>query len=535
MASTQARVDIASDFNRYKATLKLKHLAENPYDLTQEGNLTPQRLAKFTSECCGYHFLYGTERINEETMRSLAELAEEAHVLQKMEKMQAGEIMNFIEGFPSENRPVLHTATRDFFDHKNPAPVASKAALDAYAEIEKLKRFIASIDKSKRFNTLVAVAIGGSDLGPKANYLALKYLQKQGREVHFVSNIDPDEMAMTLREVDLKKTLALIISKSGSTLETLTNEEFLRSRFQKAGLDPKEHMVSISCPGSFLDDKNKYLETFYLWEWVGGRFSTTSMVGGVTLSFAFGIDVYIDFLKGANAMDQAALKKDIHKNLPLLGALLGIWNRNFLCFPALAIIPYSQALYRYAAHIQQVDMESNGKRIDQKGKPVDFDTGPLIIGEPGTSAQHSFYQELHQGTNITPLEFIGFVESQCGEDFVFDKTSSQEKLLANLFAQAIALATGKSSNNPNKVFPGNRPSHILLAKKLTPYTLGGLLAYFEHKIAFQGFVWGINSFDQEGVQLGKELAGRIISRFAAKHGEESKPYPLGDAYLKFLE
>lgn len=521
---------MTTPFTRCKAYAKLHQLAENPYDLTKEGALTPARLTKFSAEACGYHFLYGTERINSDTLVALAELAEEMQVLKKMQKLQAGEVMNFIEGFPSENRAVLHTATRDFFENPNPAKAAKEASALAKKELDKLKKFLESTEG--RFTDLIAVAIGGSDLGPKANYLGLSHLQKPGRRIHFISNIDPDEMAMTLRGVDLKKALVLTISKSGTTLETATNDEFLRSRFRKAGLKPEEHFVSISCPGTPLDNKQQFLENFYLWDWVGGRFSTSSMVGGMTMAFAFGFDVWMEFLRGASAMDKTALQPDIEKNIPLLGALLGIWNRNFLKLPALAIIPYSQALSRYAAHIQQVDMESNGKRIDQMGRPLDFETGPLIIGEPGTAAQHSFYQELHQGTNITPLEFIGFKENQTGEDFEWQGTNSQQKLLANLFAQAIALATGKSSDNPNKVFPGNRPSHMLIARQLTPFTMGALLAYFEHKIAFQGFVWGINSFDQEGVQLGKELANRIIERFK---DPKSKPYPEGDAFLEVLK
>jgi glucose-6-phosphate isomerase len=262
------------------------------------------------------------------------------------------------------------------------------------------------------------------------------------------------------------------------------------------------------------------------------------MCAGVTIAFGCGFEVYWELLHGANAMDKTALQPELKTNLPLLGALLGIWNRDFLHYPTLAIIPYSQALSRYAAHIQQVDMESNGKRIDQQGHPVDFDTGPIVFGEPGTSSQHTFYQHLHQGTTASPLEFIGYKQNLYNQDIEIQGTTSQEKLLANLFAQAIALATGKGSDNPNKVFPGNRPSHILLAKQLTPFALGALLSYYENKIAFQGFIWGINSFDQEGVQLGKELAMRIIHRMADQKGYpqgEAKPYPLGDAFLHYLD
>lgn len=228
-------------------------------------------------------------------------------------------------------------------------------------------------------------------------------------------------------------------------------------------------------------------------------------------------------------MDRLALENEPSKNLPLLAALLEIWNHNFLHIQTCAVIPYSQALWRFTAHLQQLDMESNGKQIDKQGHFVDFATGPIIWGEAGTNAQHSFYQLIHQGTIPICLEFIGFKENQTGTDFVYEGTTSQQKLLANLFAQAIALATGQKNENPNKVFLGNRPSFILLGKRLTPYALGALLAFYEHKVAFQGFIWNINSFDQEGVQLGKVLANRIIDRMKNPKGSV---YPVADAYLK---
>jgi glucose-6-phosphate isomerase len=239
-------------------------------------------------------------------------------------------------------------------------------------------------------------------------------------------------------------------------------------------------------------------------------------------------------LKGAHTVDQNALSKDLKKNLPLLGALLGIWNHNFLNIQTCAIIPYSQALSRFSAHLQQLDMESNGKQIDRQGQFVDFATGPIIWGEPGTNAQHSFYQLIHQGTVPIALEMIGFRHNQTGHDFTYKDTTSQEKLLSNLIAQSIALATGKKSSNPNQVFLGNRPSYLLIGEKLTPHTLGALLAYYEHKVAFQGFIWNINSFDQEGVQLGKVLAESLMGRFRASRGMKAEPFPIGDAYLKHI-
>lgn len=518
-------------FSQYHAVEKLNELAQHPIDLTQQGSLTPERINKFSTSSCGYKFLYATERVTGHVMQSLTDLARESNALNQMKQMQEGEVVNLIHGFPSENRPALHTATRDFFENPHSSEMAKEASELSLNEINKLKKFLQKIDSAKKFTDLIMIGIGGSDLGPRAHFIALQHLKKPGVNVHFISNIDPDEAALVLRSVNLKNTLIVVVSKTGTTLETLTNEAIVRKKLEEAKLDPSKHIVTISMPGSPLDNPKKYLECFHIWDWIGGRFSTTSMVGGVLLAFALGFDHYWEFLRGANCMDKTALNMDVKLNLPLLGALLGIWNRNFLHYPTLAIIPYTQALSRYPAHIQQLDMESHGKRIDIHGNTVDFETGPVIWGEPGTNAQHSFFQLLHQGTDVVPIEFIGYQESQTGEDLSFEGTTSQEKLLANLFAQNLALALGQKNENPNKVFPGNRPSHILLGKKLTPHALGALLSYFEGKIAFQGFIWNINSFDQEGVQLGKVTANKIIARMANK---SSEPYPLGDALISFI-
>ncbi|NGX42927.1 MAG: Glucose-6-phosphate isomerase [Chlamydiae bacterium] len=525
-----------SRFLRYQSTQKLQRLAEKPFDLTAEGNLTPERLRGFYAESCGYRLLYGLECVTDEVMQALGELSQEARVPEKMGKMQAGEVMNFIEGYPSEERAVLHTAVRDFFAHPNPSEVARKASQVAKEEIEKLRAFIEEIDRESRFTDLIMIGIGGSNLGPKANFLALRYLQKPDRNVHFISNVDPDDAAMVLRGLNLRKSLVVVVSKSGTTLETSTNEEFVKSRFVAAGLKPEEHFIAVTGKGSPMDNTQKYLKCFYIWDWVGGRFSSSSVIGGVMTSFACGFPTYWEMLEGANAMDKAALDPDLKKNLPLLAALLGIWNHNFLGYPTEALIPYSQGLERYSAHIQQVVMESNGKRIDRKGQTLDFQTCPIVWGEPGTNAQHSFFQLIHQGTEVVPMEFIGFKEGQTGEDFEGEGTTAHQKLLSNMFAQALSLATGKKDDNPNKVFPGNRPSHILLGNRLTPFSLGALLSFVEHKVAFQGFIWDINSFDQEGVQLGKVLAEKIINRFAARNGKgPDRPYPLGDALIEHLD
>ncbi len=525
-------------FRHLKSVIRLNELAEDPLDLTSDGVLSPKRIDSWFKEALGLKLLFGTERVGDNTLSALLDLAEETHLIEKMEAMQRGDILNAIEGYESENRSVLHTAMRDFFEQPNESPIAKEASKLAYAELEKLKEFLREVESPERFTNLVQIGIGGSELGPKAIYTALEAFRKPGRKAFFLSNVDPDDGAAIFREVDLAKTLVVVVSKSGSTLETLTNEEFAKDFFKKAGLDPKKHFVSVTGKGSPMDDPQQYLASFYIWDYIGGRYSVTSMVGGVTLAFTLGMDRFLEFLRGANAMDKVALRKDPLENLPLLSALFGIWNRNFLGLPTVAVIPYSQALSRFPAHLQQLDMESNGKRIDKRGKPVDFDTGPIIWGEPGTNGQHSFYQSIHQGTTVVPLEFIGFKKSQYKTDMIYEGSSCQEKLLANLFAQSIALSMGQKSDNPNKVFPGNRPNRILLGEKLDPYTMGAILAYYENKVAFQGFCWNINSFDQEGVQLGKKLALKIIDQFVTlRVGKpiETKTFPQGAAFLKHLK
>jgi glucose-6-phosphate isomerase len=521
-----------SSFEQYASFNNLKKLAVKPVDLSKD--LTPERIAHFSASALGFTLLYGTERIDDQVLTELLNLANEAGVMKKMQTMQSGVVLNKIEGFESENRSVLHTAMRDVFDHRQTAPEAKKASDAAAIELKKLEKFLSKVDG--RFTDLIQIGIGGSDLGPRALCIAMEAFYKTGKRVHFISNVDPDDATNVLSRVDLRKTLVVVVSKSGSTLETLTNEEFVRSEMKKKGIaDPKDHFVAVTGEKGPMDNPARYLESFYIWDFVGGRYSATSMVGGVALAFAMGFEQFQQLLKGAHEMDHHALTASPEKNLPLISALLGIWNRNFLELPTVAIIPYSQALQRFPAHLQQLDMESNGKRIDKSGNPVQFSTGPVIWGEPGTNGQHSFYQLIHQGTDPIPLEFIGFKETQFGNDQEIQDTTSQEKLLSNLFAQSISLATGQANDNPNKVFPGNRPNRVLFTKQLNPYSLGALLSYYENKVAFQGFIWNLNSFDQEGVQLGKKLANQIIDLFKAKKGKgKGVSFPLAEAYINQL-
>ncbi len=475
---------------------QLERFASQPIDLKKE--LTPERISQFQAEGAGLKLSYATELVSDPILNELFAFADEKQALTWMQKLQAGEKVNVSEG-----RAALHTALR--------AKKGSKEADLAWKELDKLEEFLPTLDG---FTDIVQVGIGGSSLGPEAIYHALKAYSIPGRKAHFISNIDPDEVYSVLRSVNLAKTVFVIVSKSGTTLETVTNEQFIRTELAKAGLDPTLHLIAVTGKGSPMDDSKQYRASFYIWDYIGGRYSTTSMVGGVILSFTLGFSTFTNLLNGASAMDQVALQTDYKTNLPLLGALIAVWNRSFLKFPSVAIIPYSFALARFPAHLQQLDMESSGKRVTRDGKVVTYETGPILWGEPGTSSQHSFFQLIHQGTTIVPVEFIGFKESQYGHDLMLDGSTSQEKLNGNMLAQALALAIGQHDSNPNKEFPGNRPSQLLIGERCDAKTVGALLAYYEHKVAFQGFLWSINPFDQEGVQLGKKLATQMIDHLA---------------------
>jgi len=317
-------------------------------------------------------------------------------------------------------------------------------------------------------------------------------------KAHFISNVDPDDAAAVLKSIDLEHSLFILVSKSGTTLETLTNEAFVKTALTAAGLDPAKHMIAVTSETSPLAKSKDYLAAFFMDDYIGGRYSSSSAVGGAVLSLAFGADVFARFLAGAHAEDVLDTGSDIRKNPAMLDALIGVYERNVLGYGTTAVLPYSQALSRFPAHLQQLDMESNGKSVNR-------------FGEPGTNGQHSFYQLLHQGTDIIPLQFIGFKHNQTGMDTVIEGSTSQQKLCANVVAQIMAFACGKDDDNANKYFAGGRPSSIIVGERLDPEALGAILAHFENKVMYQGFIWNINSFDQEGVQLGKLLAKKVLA------------------------
>ncbi|MDR2521042.1 MAG: glucose-6-phosphate isomerase [Spirochaetaceae bacterium] len=464
----------------------------------------------------GIAYNYAAKKVDRPVLDCLQQLADETGCTGKFKLLLHGETMN-----TGEQRKVLHHLARGQLGSD---VVWNGKNLGAFyhAESERFFQFAADVHAGKitgsggkRFTTAVQIGIGGSDLGPRALYIALEnWARKEGAarlQARFISNVDPDDAAAVLAPLDLAATVFILVSKSGTTQETLANELFVKDKLNKAGLDLAKHMVAVTSETSPLAHNSAYLDSFYIDDFIGGRYSATSGVGGVILSLAFGPDVFRAILAGAHAADATALEDSILKNPALLDALIGVWERNFLGYPYTAILPYSQALARFPAHLQQLDMESNGKCVNRDGKRVNYATGPVVFGEPGTNGQHSFYQLLHQGTDIVPLQFIGFTQSQLGDDVEVDGSTSQTKLKANLAAQIVAFAKGKADANRNKNFEGERPASVIYGKKLEPAALGALLAHFENKVMFQGFVWNLNSFDQEGVQLGKILTKQALS------------------------
>ena len=464
----------------------------------------------------GLTYNYAAKAVDEKVLAALAKLAEEAQLIEKYESLYNGAVIN-----TGEKRLVLHQLTRGQLGNDVVADGVNKR--DFYvSQQERIADFANKVHAGEitnaageKFTTVVQIGIGGSDLGPRAMYLALenwaKVNNKFKMEAKFISNVDPDDAAAVLNSIDVAHSIFILVSKSGTTLETLTNESFVKDALAKAGLDASKHMIAVTSETSPLAKSDDYLAAFFMDDYIGGRYSSSSAVGGAVLSLAFGPDVFAEFLAGAAEVDKTATNKDLLKNPEMLDALIGVYERNVLGYPSTAVLPYSQALSRFPAHLQQLDMESNGKSVNRFGEPVDYVTGPVIFGEPGTNGQHSFYQLLHQGTDIVPLQFIGFKNNQIGTDVVIQDSTSQQKLCANVAAQIVAFACGKADENHNKNFEGGRPSSIIIGEQLTPKTLGALLAHFENKVMFQGFVWNVNSFDQEGVQLGKVLAKRVLA------------------------
>lgn len=493
-------------------------------DLRRAFVVDPGRAERLTFGAGDLMVDFSKHLVTDEVLAALVGVARRAGVPERIEAMFGGEHINV-----TEDRAVLHPALRarvgeTFFVDGRDVVRDVQRVLDRMTDFADRVRAGEWLGHTgKRIRHIVNIGIGGSDLGPAMAYRALRSYRDTDIEAHFVSNVDPANLAGVLDVVDPASTLFVVASKTFTTLETLSNARAARAWLvDSLGDDAavSKHFVAVSTNGDEvaafgIDTANM----FELWDWVGGRYSLDSAIG-LSLMISVGPDAFRDMLAGFRAMDLHFRTTPLEHNVPALLGMIGIWYRNLLRYPTYAVLPYSQDLDRFAAYLQQLEMESNGKRVRLDGTLVDMDTGPIVWGEPGTNGQHAFYQLLHQGTTVVPADLIGFVEP------AEDQGGQHDLLMGNLFAQAEALAFGKTADEvaaagvradlvPHRTFPGNRPTSVILAPKLTPSVLGQLIALYEHKVFTQGVVWGINSFDQWGVELGKELAGTIIEELTA--------------------
>lgn len=491
----------------------------------------PQRGERFALEAVDVYLDYSKNRITAETMRLLLRLAESSGLRERIDAMFHGDKINVTEG-----RAVLHVALR--------APRGSSIVVDGqnvvpevHAVLDRMAAFANRVRggewkgyTGKRMRNVINIGIGGSDLGPFMAYEALKYYSDRDITVRFVSNIDGTDFVEATRDLDPAETLFIVSSKTFTTLETLTNARSARAWCLKALGDESavaKHFVAVSTNGAEvakfgIDTANM----FEFWDWVGGRYSYDSAIG-LSLMIAIGPERFSEMLAGFHEMDEHFRTAPLERNLPVILGLLGIWYNNFFGAETVAILPYDHYLNRLSMYLQQLDMESDGKHVDLEGRRVDYQTGPIIWGQPGTNGQHAFYQLIHQGTKLIPCDFIGFCQT------LNPLGAHHDLLMANLFAQTEALAFGKTAEEvaaagvpafqvPHRTFEGNRPTNTILLDRLTPAALGKLIALYEHKVFVQGTIWHINSFDQWGVELGKVLAQRIIPELESSSAPDLK-------------
>ena len=509
-----------------------EHFSQNDFELRHLFHHNPNRFDEFSIQREDYLFDYSKNLINTETKELLIGLAEECHLKDAISKMFSGEIINETEG-----RAVLHTALRDFSDKEvlvngeNIKPQIKKVLNQMKSFSEKIISGEHKGFSGKEITDVVNIGIGGSDLGPVMVCSALKHF-KTRLNLHFISNIDGNHLVEVLKNLNPETTLFIIASKTFTTQETMTNANSAKEWFLKSGKieDVEKHFVALST--NIIAVKNFGIaeeNIFEFWDWVGGRYSLWSAIG-LSICLSIGYDNFEQLLKGAYDTDVHFKTADFGENIPVIMALLGIWYRNFYAATTCAILPYSQYLDRFPAYLQQADMESNGKCVDRNNEFVEYETGPIIWGEPGTNGQHAFYQLIHQGTELVPADFIAYAHS-CNVI-----SNHQDMLLANFFAQTEALAFGKTAEEVElelrslgkseeeidallnfKVFHGNTPTNSFLIKELNPFSLGQLIALYEHKIFTQGIIWNIFSFDQFGVELGKVLANKILPELENKN------------------
>lgn len=503
----------------------------------------PKRGTTFSLDALDVYFDYSKHLVTKKTLELLFTLAREAKLEEKRDQMFSGVKIN-----TTENRAVLHTALRDqsgksiFVDGKDVLPEVIRVRKTLYEFAEKVRSGNWKGFTGKAIRSIVNIGIGGSDLGPVMAYEALKEYSNRELSFHFVSNIDATALTEALIHCNPEETLFIVASKTFTTDETMTNaasaKAWLLSHLSNESA-VASHFVALSTNTEKVSEFGiNPANMFEFWDWVGGRYSLPSAIG-LSLIIAIGEKLFDELLAGYYSVDEHFRKSPLEKNIPVLMGLLGIWYNNFLGYETHAILPYEQYLHRFPAYFQQGDMESNGKRVTVSGESVEYQTGPIIWGEPGTNGQHAFYQLLHQGTKVVPMDFIGFTSPLHPLD------SHHDKLIANMIAQAEAFAFGKTEEEvqkdgvprsliPQKVFPGNRPSSVFLFPKLTPKTLGQLIALYEHKIFTQGVVWDINSFDQMGVELGKVLAKGVLGDILEKRTDLHHDSSTNELIKRFL-
>jgi glucose-6-phosphate isomerase len=479
----------------------------------------PGRLQRFSASGGGLFLDFSRQRLDGEILDLLLQLAEVRGVRKTFADMMDGATVNV-----TEKRSALHTAARYF----GADPIFSDGK-DVMPDIRRVRAEMADFSArvldgairgstGKPFRHVVVVGIGGSYLGAEFVARALEADVDTGMTLHFLANVDIHHFGAIVRRIDPESTLWVVVSKSYTTAETLANARQIYAFLAESGLEARRHVATVTSQGSPGDDPaNPVLATFHMFDYIGGRYSVSSAVGGVPLSLLLGWDRFEAFLRGAEEMDRHARDAAPERNLPLLSALVGIWNNNFLKYPALGIIPYAEPLCRLASHVQQLYMESNGKGVTAEGTPVDHETGAIVFGEPGTNAQHSFFQLAHQGRPF-PVEFVGVLRSRYPQYHERSRgVTNHQELWANLISQPMALALGRDHEDPARRFPGNRPSSTLVLSDLSPENVGRLLAFYEARTVYEAFVWGINPFDQFGVELGKTMASGIRERMARKN------------------
>jgi len=507
------------------AALEAHHRSVRNAQLRELFRADPKRGERLVAEGAGLYLDYSKNRVTDETLRLLVALADDCGLRERIAAMFRGDLVN-----PTERRPALHTALR--------VPAGEKLEVDGadvvgevHAVLGRMAEFARRVRSGewtghtgRRIRNIVNIGIGGSDLGPVMAYEALRYYSAREMSFRFVSNVDPTDFTEAVRDLDPAETLFIVCSKTFTTLETLTNAHAAR-RWVVAAMGEERaiarHFVAVSTNTEevtrFGIDRERMFE---FWDWVGGRYSMDSAIGLSTM-IAVGPEHFQSLLAGFHAMDEHFRTTPFDRNLPVILGLLTVWYGNFFDAATVAVLPYDQYLKRFPAYLQQLAMESNGKHVTLDGRRVDYATGPIFWGEPGTNGQHSFYQLLHQGTRLVPCDFVGFCQpsNELGDQ--------HDLLVANLFAQTEALAFGKTEAEvraegvpdrlvPHRAFEGNRPSNTILARKLTPHTLGALVALYEHSVFTQGTIWNIDSFDQWGVELGKQAAQRIIGELGAR-------------------